>query len=81
MKLSQEKKQFVKISSLARVMAKKPSKNVLLANMAIFDGFMAITPARDDIFANCFFSWLSFIYTQLLIPINPKSGVIYFLTL
>ena len=58
-------------------MAKKSSKNVVLTNMAIFYCFLAITPDRDDIFANSLFSWLSFIYMQLLLPINPKSEVIF----
>ena len=51
----------------------------LLVKLAIFDGFLAITPARDNIFANNFYSWLRFIYTQLLMLINPKSELIFFL--
>ena len=62
-------------------MAIKPSKMAIFAKSTFFDGFLAITRARDDIFENHFFSWLSFIYTQLLMPMNPKPEIIYFLNL
>ena len=52
---------YTKISSLARVMAKKTLKNVLLEKMSIFDDFYRITLARDNIFVNCFFpGWEGF---------------------
>ena len=76
-KLSQEEKWFAKISSLAQVTDKKTSKIASLAESIFFDVFLAITRAREDIFANHFFSWLNFIHTQLLIPLNPISEVIF----
>ena len=58
------KKHFAKISSLALVMAKKPLKNVLLHKQAIFDGFLPITWAREDIYTKL--SLLSNIKRQLV---------------
>ena len=73
MKLSQHKKLFAKISSVAQVMTKKNSQKAILAESTFF---LTITQVTDNIFANCLFLWLSYIQTQLLIHINPIYEVI-----
>ena len=55
MKLSQQAKLFAKISSVARVMTKKPSKIAILAESTFVEVFFAITQATDNIFVNRLF--------------------------
>ena len=55
----------------------KTIKNSFFGREYIFWWFFVLYSDWDDIFGNRFFSWLSFIHTQLLICINWISEVIF----
>ena len=79
--LTQEKKAFWKIFTLARFMVKKPPKNAYIGLGAIFDSFLLINQARVNIFQNAFFSWVRIFILHPLMYIVPWTNTKKILTL